>query len=298
MEKTSVDLFNLSNFPPEIQQEIASYLDTLSLSFFAQSHKQILKNILPLLIRHQARLPLMRLAAKGENTYFYQTNQLFVCGSNGHYEFGLGDRERRVTFTTVPWPAERGEIQQVSAGENYTIVLTENNLLWVCGNNNYGQMGGYGDTYLETFKKIHWPKKRGQIQQIVTGGYHSIVLTSDNRLWVCGNNGFGQLGLNDRQDRFTFSEVEWPEDRSRIRQVIAGHDYTIVLTQDNQLWVCGDNNVGQLGLGDEVDRAAFTPVKILSNGMQQVFILNQLVKVGLSESNSQHLLKKPGCNLQ
>ena len=259
MEKNSDNLLNLFNLPTEIQQHIAAYLDAPALSFFAQSHKQTLKAVLPSLLKFKTMYPL-RLTAKVGSTYLTQANQLFMCGYNEYGQLGLGDNEPRFTFTAVPWPAEQGRIQQVIAGGAHTLVLTQDNRLWVCGLNNNGQLGLGDKEPRATFTAVPWSAERGCIRQVIVGANHTVVLTQANRLWVCGYNAFGQLGLGDKEPRATFTAVPWPEDRGRIQQVIADGTHTLVLTQNNRLWVCGANDSGQLGLGDKEPRATFTAV--------------------------------------
>lgn len=243
MEKTSSlnDVINFSNLPSEIQQKIAAYLDTPALCFFAQINKQILENVLPLLHKHQALLSLC-ITAKANNTYLYQANQLFVCGDNHYGQLGLGDKMNRSTFTAVPLAAEQGEIQQVSVGGFHAIVLTRDNKIWACGYNAFGQLGLGDNMNRSTFTVVPWSAEQGQIKQVSAGAQHTIVLTQDSRLWVCGLNIYNQLGLIDQVHRLTFTAVPWPKERGRIEKVIAGGNHTLVLTQDNKLWVCGHNN--------------------------------------------------------
>jgi hypothetical protein len=39
-----------------------------------------------------------------------------------------------------------------------------------------------------------------QIKQIAAGGHHSLVLISDGRLYGCGKNTHGELGLGELND--------------------------------------------------------------------------------------------------
>lgn len=54
-----------------------------------------------------------------------------------------------------------------------------------------------------------------------------------------------------------FTHVDLPE---RVLQVAAGYENTALLTESGQLWMCGSNDKGQLGLGDNVNRNMFTRV--------------------------------------
>ena len=37
-------------------------------------------------------------------------------------------------------------------------------------------------------------------------------------------------------------------------------NHSLILKNDGTLWSCGANNVGQLGLGDNIDRNTFTEI--------------------------------------
>lgn len=187
---------------------------------------------------------------------------------------------------------------QLIAKWNSTYFHNKTNQLFVCGSNEYGQLGLGDNEHRSTFTILPWPENQGWIERVITGGSHAIMLTRDNKLWVCGHNGFGQLGLRDTKNRFTFKIVSWPEDRGKIQKVIIGNNYTIVLTEYNKLWVCRCNSYGQLGLNNQMKHSTFTLVEIL-----EVFSFNQLIKICTAltlvsdiKSNtihSQHQLDEP-----
>jgi hypothetical protein len=43
--------------------------------------------------------------------------------------------------------------------------------------------------------------------------------------------------------------------------VYCGFDFSFIL-QNDELWFCGRNDLGQLGLGDEINRSTFEKVKL------------------------------------
>lgn len=77
-------------------------------------------------------------------------------------------------------------------------------------------------------------------------------------IFTFGNNQYGQLGLDDTQNRSTPTQVgsytEW--------KISSFTNYHILLIRnDGTLWVCGYNNYGQLGLNDQyIHRSAFVQV--------------------------------------
>ena len=87
---------------------------------------------------------------------------------------------------------------------------------------------------------------------------HSLILKNDGTLWGCGANGSGQLGLGNTTSKTTFTEITTNTDD--IKSVYCGENHTFILKNDGTLWGCGQNNFGQLGLGDNYNRTTFTEI--------------------------------------
>lgn len=81
-------------------------------------------------------------------------------------------------------------------------------------------------------------------------------------------------------DRFTWrvravredgSATAWSSDTdvqiARVASVSAGAFHTVALHTDGSVWVTGENDMGQLGLGDTTRRSAFTQVAGISNAV-------------------------------
>lgn len=84
-------------------------------------------------------------------------------------------------------------------------------------------------------------------------------ITADGALYCWGDNGRGQLGLDDDRDRDAPSRVSIA--RGAWRVVRAGAAHTCAVTVEGQLACWGRNAEGQLGLGDTVDRLVPTRVE-------------------------------------
>ena len=53
-----------------------------------------------------------------------------------------------------------------------------------------------------------------------------------------------------------------------VKQVACGYDHTVIIKNDGSVWACGDNNNGELGLGNTTDRTTFIKVNI--NDVKQI----------------------------
>ena len=160
-------------------------------------------------------------------------------------------------------------IKQIACGDYMTAILRKDGTVWACGSNYRGALGiGTSDTSAHT----NLVNVITYVEKIACGGGSIFVIKKDGSLWCCGNNSVGQLGLNDKSDRTTFTPVT-----TNVKQVACGHCFTFIIKNDDSLWACGYNNAGQLGLGDKSDRTTFTQVttnvKQVACGFEHTFIL-------------------------
>jgi alpha-tubulin suppressor-like RCC1 family protein len=211
-------------------------------------------------------------------------NNLYVTGYNYYGQLGRGNDMRDINkniFTNKdinnnillnsPELAYK-KILSASCGENHTVIVTNDatNNLYVAGRNNEGQLGLGDNVNKNTFTRVTTGKK---IVSASCGWYHTVIVTEEtnnmNNLYVAGYNGFGQLGLGDNVNKNTFTQVTTTG--KKILSAYCSEYHTVIVTEetDNNLYVVGNNNVGQLGLGDNVNKNTFTQVtttgkKILS----------------------------------
>ena len=190
---------------------------------------------------------------------------LWSCGRNNFSQLGLGDTTNRTTFTQVTTNAD--DIKSVYCGAYHTFILKNDSTLWGCGYNNYGELG-LGDTSKRnTFTQV--TTNANNIKQIYCGAHHTIMLKNDGTLWSCGRNDYGQLGLGDTTNRYTFTQIT--TNANNIKSVYCGYYHTLILKNDGTLWSCGYNGSGQLGLGDGNSRYTFTQVTTNADDIKSVF---------------------------
>ncbi|NLI01589.1 MAG: cell wall anchor protein, partial [Chthonomonadales bacterium] len=171
---------------------------------------------------------------------------LVAWGSNGFGELGLGDTTTRLTPTAVGFFADT-PIAGACGGGYFSLAVASDGALWALGRNSYGQLG-LGDTAARSSPtRISALDTRTTIA-IAAGMYHSVALTSDNKVWAWGRNAYGQLGLGDTTNRTSPAEVTAFADKSVVT-LAASNTHTLAITSDGRLWAWGANSSGQLGLG-------------------------------------------------
>ena len=126
---------------------------------------------------------------------------LWGCGYNVEGELGLGDGSHRYTFTQITTNADN--IKSVYCGGYHTLILKNDGTLWSAGYNGHGELGLGDGNNRTTFTEI--TTNVDYIKQIYCGTHHTVILKNDGTIWDCGRNDFGQLGLGDNNNRYTFT---------------------------------------------------------------------------------------------
>ena len=180
---------------------------------------------------------------------------VWACGFNSYGSLGLGDTTNRTTFTQVTTNINN-DVKQIACGYYHTFILKNDDSVWSCGHNEYGQLGLGDTTNRNTITQVTI-NINNDVAQIACGWYYTFILKNDGSIWSCGENGSGQLGLNDTDKRTTFTQVT-TNINNDVKQIACGNSHTIIIKNDGSVWVCGSYNKGQLGLGDTTTQKTFT----------------------------------------
>lgn len=129
------------------------------------------------------------------------------------------------------------------------------------GLNEFGELGN--TTNVETPKanpapvQVNLPGGVGPVTQVVTGAFHTLVLTASGQLYAFGDNRDGQLGnstnVETEKANPTPTLVTLPGEVGPVSQIAAGAEHSLALTSSGQLYAFGDNETGQLGNATNVE---------------------------------------------
>ena len=166
-------------------------------------------------------------------------------------------------------------VLSVACGFEHTLIITNDSNLWSCGRNNFGQLC-HGD------KERHLiPKKTlfSNISKISAGYYHSLFQNDKGEIFACGDNLNGECGSGHFCE-FQITPNLIPNAPSNIFHFVCGHHHNLFLDSEGNVFSVGDNEDGQLGLGNNTSQNVLTkipnipPIKMISCGSASSYLID------------------------
>ena len=202
---------------------------------------------------------------------------LYTWGGNSHGQLGNGTRLGNMIPTRI---GSSSNWAKVFCGTSHTIAINSLGEMFAWGSNEYGQVGD------GTFIDVLLPKKIGigNFWSEVSAYMHTMALTSDGSLFAWGRNLEGQLGIatissvQDSQGNVSQEvdlanqNVNTPTLVSKTtstqvsvdslttnagssdnwKSISAGYKHSLAINQAGELYSCGTNSGGSLGLSESI----------------------------------------------
>lgn len=217
------------------------------------------------------------------DSFFVEKLNNKIKGTGYNYDGELGTNEFEITNRFENLNIPNGyEVDYVCTGYANTLLVMKDKSVWGSGINS-GALGNdkYDDnTY--SFTQMIIPEGY-TLKSIHCGGLHSVVVMTDNSVWSCGSNRYGQLGILNNDNQYKLVQMMIPIGYT-VDSVYCGTQQTFVLMTDGSLWGCGWNVYGTLGLGDRNNRNMLTKITLPAG---------KIIK-SVSTSNTTHLLMTDG----
>lgn len=204
----------------------------------------------------------------GYFTFVKRTDgRLASCGRSSEGQLAINSSSTSVnTFNNVTSNVVTGTIKQIVCGMHHVHMLREDGTLWACGHNGEGQLGLNNTSTYYTFTKVS-KNVTDDVEFIDSGERSTFIIKKDGTLWSTGQNDKGQLGLADNSNKNYFIQVT-ANVGNNIEKVSAFGKHTIIVKSDGSIWGTGQNDSGQLGLGDDItNKNMFTKI---SDGIENM----------------------------
>ncbi|KAJ5079044.1 regulator of chromosome condensation [Anaeramoeba ignava] len=159
------------------------------------------------------------------HVFLLNSNQeLFGCGSNEFGQLGLGEsiseEETKIQKLTKIQNIPKGKIIDIKCGYFHSIMLIEDEnqnenqnqnpkrKLYSCGSKYKNGLNQLVNEFTEIKSSLF---ENDNIVDFSVGDEHTLILTSNSKLIVFGNNFSGQLGTGDTKDQIIPIQIELPE---------------------------------------------------------------------------------------
>eukprot|EP00954_Amorphochlora_amoebiformis_P021503 1346830-Amorphochlora_amoeboformis.AAC.1 len=187
-------------------------------------------------------------------------------GKNG--ELGLGESALKKNYPCLVVSLRSTSIAQVACGSHHVLGQTGNGQIFSWGCNDKGQLGHGGTSNQYKPKIISFFRDLDPTQempgtmviQIAASGSHSLALQENGcAVYSWGYNKKGQLGQGAAAGEMLLKPkaiqmFSGPDRRITISVLAAGKSNSAFLANSGELFICGDNENGQLGMGDTSTR--------------------------------------------
>lgn len=176
--------------------------------------------------------------------------KMFGCGSNDVGQQGDGTTTNVLNFTQR---LSSETIADISCASMVSWALTTDGRIFGCGSNSYGQLGESDvTTSITTFTQR---LSNETISKVITSGNTTWAITTDGRLFGCGQGIYGQQGSGGTTNVNTFTQRLIGE---TVKDVACAYNTTWVVTTDGKLYGCGEGLYGQQGNGSTNNVTTFT----------------------------------------
>ena len=180
----------------------------------------------------------------------YENGDLYARGNNEYYTLGIGNTANQFNWVKVTDNVKKLCLAQTGyyGARSSAAVLKNDGSVWFWGENAYGQagMGNLITLQVPTKVSLAFLQDGDKVKDVwLSDSYYtsSFIITEKGKLYSCGYNVYGELGLNDKTNRSTFTLVSTLQDKI-VESISGSVSYTSssVLYSPLVIAKCKDNS--------------------------------------------------------
>ena len=204
--------------------------------------------------------------------YIDNENCLYIAGSNRYGQLGLNLKENSASpkFLKISHCYQYKEnidisFENIIAGQNCFYLRDSDNKHYYCGYNSRSKQD-IRSKYYSTITNILINTDNIKIKHMFPSKYlrtnmsYSCLFVTDifNNVYGCGNNEYGQLGLENTVNQLYLKKINL----SNIKKVSCGYEFTFFLDYSGNLYASGRNVYGVFGIGTTLYKYISKPVLV------------------------------------
>ena len=205
------------------------------------------------------------------------TGQILTCGQGDGGVLGHSSIQS-CSYPKTILNVSKINFSSITSGAYHSLAVTSSGHLFVWGRGEGGQLGldpedlskSSDDIYIDSPCRVLGALSEHRLVQSACGEAHSLALTSSGKVFAWGWGSNGQLGNGYREEDFEeagnmlsiqYNPTPVIAFSFPIKQVAAGGLFSMFLSEENEIYICGANDKKQLGLEGHTKDVAI-PTKI------------------------------------
>jgi alpha-tubulin suppressor-like RCC1 family protein len=187
-------------------------------------------------------------SAGGFHNLAIKDGALWAWGRNNVGQLGTGTGS---LVNPAAVPGMGSGITAINAGINHSLAIKDG-AVYGWGYNLHGQVGNGTAGNTNVTAPFAIPSLSSGFVDVAAGAFHSLALTADGRVWAWGEADTGQLGQPNLGIGGPTARIGTPmliPNLTGIVDIAASNFNSYALAADGSLWVWGNNQYGQLGIG-------------------------------------------------
>lgn len=199
------------------------------------------------------------------------SGNVWTWGLNTSGQLGNGNFETKTSPVPVALPSGVSRFTAIAAGGYHTLAIDADGNVWAWGLNSFGQLGNNDSTLAPKNSPVQVLASDGVtvttlsgITAISAGGAFNLALKNDGTVWAWGNNGNGQLGINNGLVTTSSVAVQvltsGGTPLTGITAIAAGGSHALALDGTGKIYAWGYNKFGQLGNSSTISSSFAIPI--------------------------------------
>lgn len=184
----------------------------------------------------------------------YENGDLYGRGGNASYQLGINNTASQYGWVKITDNVDKliCESNSCKIGEGLRAAIKKDKSVWFWGVNPYGAAGMGNTTTLTTPTKLAltFLEAGDSVKDLVMNDCYYLslfLITEKGKLYACGRNEEGSLGINDKTNRTTFTQVTTLQDK-KVKKVdmLGSYLYNPTGSNDgyyNPVVLCEDGSV-------------------------------------------------------
>eukprot|EP01084_Bolivina_argentea_P098415 176873_1 len=211
-----------------------------------------------------------------------QHGELYGVGTNHSNQFNIGDIQttdieiniKSLNFVKINYFAQNNiELKQIHCSMGYSIFLTKDHKLFVCGTSSVGGLG-LGTQYESNGIQLISIQK--EIIDVCCGVDHTLILTKQRNLYSFGWNSCGQLGIGHTKDQNYAQLITSLKDK-KIVTICSGYQHNMIKDSNGLIYCFGDNNLSQCGISEGNHVIITKPTEVVAiNNNSEIYTISDM----------------------